>query len=33
VSNNTWRFWDISNAQELVGFDPQDNMEVYRSQG
>lgn len=30
VSNNTWKFWDISNAQELVGFDPQDNMEVYR---
>ncbi len=30
VSNNTWRFWDISNAQELVGFDPQDNMETYR---
>jgi uronate dehydrogenase len=25
VSNNTDRFWDISNAQRLVGYDPQDN--------
>ena len=30
VSNNTWKFWDIANARDLVGFDPQDNMEVYR---
>ena len=30
VSNNDWKFWDISNARELVGFDPQDNMEAYR---
>jgi nucleoside-diphosphate-sugar epimerase len=25
LSNNTGRFWDISNAQELIGYDPQDN--------
>jgi hypothetical protein len=25
VSNNTGRFWDISNAQTLVGYEPQDN--------
>jgi len=25
VSNNTGRFWDISNAQELVGYEPVDN--------
>ncbi|MBU6398820.1 MAG: NAD(P)-dependent oxidoreductase, partial [Verrucomicrobia bacterium] len=25
VSNNTGRYWDISNAQQLVGYQPQDN--------
>jgi len=25
VSNNTGRFWDISNAQKLVGYEPEDN--------
>jgi len=25
ISNNTGRFWDISNAQRLVGYEPQDN--------
>ena len=30
VSNNTWKFWDITNAQNQVGFNPQDNMETYR---
>src|SRR3954463_12515929 len=25
VSNNTGRFWDISNAQQLVGYAPEDN--------
>jgi nucleoside-diphosphate-sugar epimerase len=25
VSNNTGRFWDISNAQQLVGYAPQDD--------
>ena len=25
ISNNTGRFWDISNAQQLVGYEPQDD--------
>jgi len=25
VSNNTGRYWDISNAQQLLGYQPQDN--------
>jgi uronate dehydrogenase len=25
ISNNTGRFWDISNAQKLVGYEPEDN--------
>jgi uronate dehydrogenase len=29
VSNNTGRFWDISNAQRLVGYEPQDNAADY----
>jgi uronate dehydrogenase len=29
VSNNTGRFWDISNAQKLVGYEPQDNAADY----
>ncbi len=29
VSGNTRRFWDISNAQELVGYEPQDNAEDF----
>lgn len=29
VSNNTGRFWDISNAQNLVGYEPQDNAADY----
>ena len=32
VSNNKWRIWDISEAQRLIGYEPQDNMEVYRSE-
>lgn len=28
VSNNTRRCWDISNAQSLVGYNPQDNAET-----
>lgn len=31
VSNNTGRFWDISNARELVGYEPQDNAADYRA--
>jgi nucleoside-diphosphate-sugar epimerase len=29
VSNNTGRFWDISNAQKLVGYEPQDDAAKY----
>ena len=29
VSNNTGRFWDISNAQQLVGYEPQDDAARY----
>lgn len=28
ISGNTRRFWDIGNAQELLGYRPQDNAEV-----
>lgn len=31
VSANTWRFWDIANAREELGFDPQDDAERFRS--
>ena len=30
VSDNTWRFWDISNSRELAGYAPQDNAERWR---
>ena len=30
VSNNTWRFWDISNSRELVRYEPQDDAERWR---
>ncbi|MCS7192514.1 MAG: NAD(P)-dependent oxidoreductase [Armatimonadetes bacterium] len=29
VSNNPKRFWDISNAQQLIGYEPQDNAADY----
>jgi uronate dehydrogenase len=29
VSNNNGRFWDISNAQELLGYNPEDNAARY----
>lgn len=32
VSNNTGRFWDISNAQQLVGYEPQDNAAHWRQE-
>jgi uronate dehydrogenase len=25
ISNNTGRFWDITNAQQLVGYAPEDD--------
>lgn len=30
VSANTWRFWDIANAAEELGYQPQDNAERFR---
>lgn len=30
VSANTWRFWDISHAQEIIGWIPRDNAERFR---
>jgi nucleoside-diphosphate-sugar epimerase len=30
VSNNKWRFWDISDAQAQIGYAPRDDMEVWR---
>ena len=30
VSNNHWRFWDISNSAEEIGYQPQDNAELWR---
>lgn len=33
VSDNTWRFWDISNARELLGGHmPRDNAEMWRNE-
>ena len=31
VSDNKWRFWDISNARELAGYAPQDDAEMWRN--
>lgn len=30
VSANTWRFWDVSDARETIGFEPQDDAERFR---
>ena len=30
VSNNTWRFWDISNSREIIGYEPEDDAEQWR---
>ena len=30
VSDNTWRFWDISNARDLIGYAPRDDAERWR---
>ena len=30
VSRNTWRFWDISDAKRDLGYEPQDDAEVWR---
>ena len=30
VSNNHWRFWDVSNSAAEIGYQPQDNAELWR---
>ena len=30
VSDNTWRFWDISNSRSLIGYEPRDDAEQWR---
>ena len=30
VSDNKWRFWDISHGKEVIGYDPQDDAEEHR---
>ena len=32
VSANTWRFWDLANATEELGYEPQDDAERFRSE-
>lgn len=31
VSRNTWRFWDIENAERELGYEPQDDAERFRA--
>ena len=30
VSNNEWRFWDVGNPREAIGYEPQDSAEAWR---
>ena len=30
VSDNTWRFWDIEDARQAIGYSPKDNAESFR---
>ena len=30
VSRNTWRIWDITNAADEIGYEPQDDTELFR---
>lgn len=30
VSANRWRFWDLADAEDAIGFDPQDDAERFR---
>lgn len=32
VSANTWRFWDIEEAREAIGYEPRDDAEQFRAQ-
>jgi nucleoside-diphosphate-sugar epimerase len=31
VSNNKWRFWDIADAREQIGYAPEDDAEMWRA--
>lgn len=31
VSANTWRFWEITDAREQIGYEPKENAEAWRS--
>ncbi len=31
VSNNTWRFWDLTNAEAEIGYRPSENAERFRA--
>tara|TARA_B100001123_G_scaffold416662_1_gene518501 strand:- start:900 stop:1700 length:801 start_codon:yes stop_codon:yes gene_type:complete len=31
VSNNKWRFWDLSNSHSELGYSPKDNAELWRT--
>jgi len=33
VSANTWRFWDVANARDELGFEPHDDAELLRAGG
>jgi hypothetical protein len=30
VSRNTWRFWDIGDARDEIGYEPQEDAERFR---
>ena len=30
VSDNKWRFWDISESRDAIGYNPRDNAELWR---
>jgi uronate dehydrogenase len=32
VSANTWRIWDVDDARRAIGYEPQDDAEVWRGQ-
>jgi uronate dehydrogenase len=31
VSNNKWRFWDLTHTRQVIGFEPIDNAESFRT--
>ena len=30
VSANTWRFWDVDEARQIIGYEPEDDAERWR---